>query len=53
MTGEISLKGKVLKIGGMREKIIAAKREGVCKVIVPFDCLEDVDELPEDVKEGI
>jgi Lon-like ATP-dependent protease len=53
MTGEVSLKGKVLKIGGVKEKILSAKREGVRNVIVPFENKEDVADLPEDCKEGM
>lgn len=53
MTGEISLKGKVMKIGGLKEKVIAAQREGVRKIIVPFDNKDNVEDLPQDIKEGM
>lgn len=53
MTGEISLKGKVMKIGGLKEKIIAAQREGLKLIIVPFDNKETVEDLPDEIKKGI
>jgi ATP-dependent Lon protease len=53
MTGEISLNGKVLKIGGLREKALAAKREGLRRVIVPESNKADVAEMPAEIKEGI
>ena len=53
MTGEISLTGKVLKIGGVKEKLLAAKREGVWKVIFPSENKGDVDELKDYIKEGM
>lgn len=46
MTGELSLKGKVLKIGGLKEKLIAAKRGGVKTVIVPKDNEDSLKEIP-------
>lgn len=53
MTGEITLRGRVLPIGGIREKILAAKRAGIIKVIVPYENEKDVTELEETVTEGI
>ena len=53
MTGEISLNGKILKIGGLREKILAAKREGLSQIIVPFSNRIDVEELNEKITDGI
>lgn len=53
MTGEITLTGKVLKIGGLKEKTIAAKRSGAKTVIFPKDNLPDWIELPENIKEGL
>ena len=53
MTGEISLKGKVIKIGGLKEKVLAAKREGVTEVIVPNDNKEEIEDLPKEVKKGM
>ena len=53
MTGEISLNGKVLAIGGVKEKTMAAAREGVKKLIFPKANEKDVGELPDYIKEGI
>ncbi|CAG8562623.1 3379_t:CDS:2 [Paraglomus brasilianum] len=53
MTGELTLTGKVLKIGGLREKAVAAKRSGVTTLIYPEANLSDWEELPENVKEGL
>ncbi len=53
MTGEISLKGKVLPVGGIKEKVIAAKRAGVDTVILPADNRKDFDDLPKLVKDGV
>ena len=53
MTGELTLTGMVMPIGGVKEKIIAAKRAKVQQVILPEDNREDFDMLPEHVKEGI
>ncbi|RHX83804.1 endopeptidase La [Leptospira stimsonii] len=53
MTGEITLTGEVLAIGGLREKIVAAKRVGVYKIIYPKDNLQHLEEIPEYVKKGM
>lgn len=53
MTGEISLKGKVLPVGGIKEKVIAAKRAGVDTVILPNDNRKDFDDLPQVVKDDV
>ncbi|CAG99507.1 ATP-dependent Lon protease PIM1 [Kluyveromyces lactis] len=53
MTGELTLTGKVLRIGGLREKAVAAKRSGAKTIIFPKDNLSDWAELPENVKEGL
>ncbi|KAG0188860.1 ATP-dependent Lon protease pim1 [Apophysomyces sp. BC1034] len=53
MTGELTLTGKVLKIGGLKEKTIAAKRSKVNTILFPKDNQSDWDELPEHIKEGM
>lgn len=53
MTGEVSLTGKVLPVGGIKEKIIAAKRVGVNCVILPDGNRKDFDELPENIKSDL
>jgi ATP-dependent Lon protease len=53
MTGELTLTGKVLPIGGVKEKTIAARRVGVSDLIFPKANKKDFDELPEYIKKGI
>jgi len=53
MTGELTLTGQVLAVGGIREKIIAAKRSKINEVILPEPNRRDFDELPESVKDGM
>jgi ATP-dependent Lon protease len=53
MTGEITLTGEVLPVGGIREKIIAARRAGVFEIILPHANRRDFEELPDHVKEGV
>ena len=53
MTGEVTLRGNALPIGGLREKSLAALRSGIKTVIVPDENKKDVDELPKEVKETL
>lgn len=53
MTGELSLGGKVLPIGGLKEKVIAAKRNKIKDIIIPMHNKRDLSEIPEHVKKGI
>ena len=53
MTGELSLTGQVLPIGGLREKTVAAKRNKIKTIIIPKANVRDLDEIPEHVKSGI
>lgn len=53
MTGEISLRGAVLPVGGIKEKVLAAHRAGIERIILPKENVKDLDDVPEDVKEEI
>lgn len=53
MTGEITLRGEVLEIGGLKEKLLAALRGGIKKVLIPQSNLKDLAEIPENVKTGL
>ena len=51
MTGEITLRGRVLAVGGVKEKLLAAHRAGITKVLLPKECEADLDEIPQNVKD--
>ena len=53
MTGELSLVGQVLPIGGLKEKVIAAKRNKIKEIIIPAQNEKDLADIPEHVKKGI
>jgi ATP-dependent Lon protease len=53
MTGEISLRGRVLPIGGLKEKILAAKQAGITTVIIPEKNRKDIAKIPDEIKNGI
>ena len=53
MTGELSLTGNVLPIGGLREKVVAAKRNKVTNIIIPKANERDLEKIPEIIKKGI
>ncbi len=53
MTGEITLKGRVLPVGGLKEKLLGAKRAGIRKVIVPAANSKEIDDIPDDIKRGM
>lgn len=53
MTGEVTLRGRVLAIGGLKEKLLAALRGGITTVIIPEDNMKDLVEMPENVKNGL
>ena len=53
MTGEITLRGKILPVGGIKEKVLAAKRAGIRLVVLPEKNRQDVEEVPSQLLEGL
>jgi ATP-dependent Lon protease len=53
MTGEITLRGKILPVGGIKEKVLAAKRAGIATVVLPEQNRQDVDEVQQELLEGL
>jgi ATP-dependent Lon protease len=53
MTGEITLRGRVLPIGGLKEKLLAALRGGIKTVLIPEENAKDLPEIPDNVKNGL
>ena len=53
MTGEVTLRGNVLQIGGLKEKLLAAHRAGIKKVLIPIDNKKDLVEIPDVIKKNI
>ena len=53
MTGEITLRGKVLPVGGIKEKILAAKRAGITDIVMCKENKKDIDEIPEKYLKGV
>ena len=53
MTGEVTLRGRVLEIGGLKEKLLAALRGGIKTVLIPQDNAKDLEEIPDEIKKGL
>lgn len=53
MTGEVTMRGRVLPIGGLKEKMLAAKQVGINRLLVPSDNRDDVSDISEEIKEGM
>jgi ATP-dependent Lon protease len=53
MTGEMTLRGNVLAVGGLREKALAALQHGITKVIIPYENIKDLEEIPEEQRKQI
>ena len=53
MTGEVTLRGRVLAIGGLKEKLLAAKTAGIHNVLIPMENEKDLHEIDEEIKTGL
>ncbi len=53
MTGEVTLRGRVLPIGGLKEKLVAARRAGISHIIIPEGNAREIEEIPEDIRGGL
>jgi ATP-dependent Lon protease len=53
LTGEVTLRGKILPIGGLKEKLLAAKRECILEILIPAENEKDLAEIPEEIKDGL
>ena len=53
MTGEITIRGRVLPIGGLKEKMLAAKQSGINEIVIPFKNKKDLTKIPDEIKSGI
>ena len=53
MTGEITLRGEVLPIGGLKEKLLAAHRGNIKKILIPEQNLKDLIDIPDEIKDGL
>jgi ATP-dependent Lon protease len=53
MTGEITLRGRVLSIGGLKEKLLAAKRAGIHRVLIPYENEKNLEEVPVTIKKAL
>ena len=53
MTGEVTLRGKVLPVGGIKEKVLAAHRAGIKKILLPIDNKRDIDDIPQNIRKQL
>jgi ATP-dependent Lon protease len=53
MTGEVTLRGRVLPIGGLKEKLLAAHRGGIKKVLIPMDNVKDLADIPSNIQRNL
>ena len=53
MTGEVTLRGRVLPIGGLKEKAVAAHRNGIRHVLIPAENVREIDDIPEEVRAAV